>query len=139
MHAEVREVQKTMTEVDRAIYEEFQNAGIEDLDNEIFAVTSRLNLMEHGNPDAIKAFEARKRDIEKIERTMRESQAKMEQNRLQITEIREQWEPELDRIVSTINDAFSHNFERIGCAGHVGVKKDEDFDKWAIQIEVRFR
>ena len=63
----------------------------------------------------------------------------LEATRESIREIREQWEPELDAIVSKISDGFSHNFQKIKCAGQVGVYKDEDFEKWAIQIQVRFR
>ena len=56
-----------------------------------------------------------------------------------IKEIRDVWEPKLDQLISEINDAFSYNFQQINCAGEVGVNKDVDFDKWAIEIKVRFR
>jgi hypothetical protein len=45
----------------------------------------------------------------------------------------------VDQLISQINDAFSYNFEQISCAGEVGVHKDEDFEKWAIEIKVKFR
>ena len=30
------------------------------------------------------------------------------------------WEPELDKLVKEISNAFAYNFEQIGCAGEVG-------------------
>ena len=59
---------------------------------------------------------------------------------MDIDRIRAKWEPELDQLVALISDAFFHNFAQIGCAGQVGVHKDdEDFGQWAIRIEVKFR
>ncbi|OAG04898.1 P-loop containing nucleoside triphosphate hydrolase protein [Paraphaeosphaeria sporulosa] len=118
---------------------DFKDLPMERLDDEISAVNSRLELMADGNPQAIRAYEDREREIRKVEQTLADTAEKLEHTRTRITEIREQWEPELDRIVSAISDGFAHNFDRIGCAGQVSVKKDEDFDKWAIQIEVSFR
>ncbi len=56
-----------------------------------------------------------------------------------IDELRQKWEPELDRLVGKISDAFSYSFKQINCAGEVGIHKDEDFDQWSIQIQVKFR
>lgn len=121
------------------LIKEYKNLPLEELENEISATNSRLELMADGNPRAIKAFEDREREIYKVEQTLADAADKLEHTRSRITEIRAQWEPELDSIVSTISDGFAHNFEQIGCAGQVSVKKDEDFDKWAVQIEVSFR
>jgi chromosome segregation ATPase len=112
---------------------------MEVLENEISATNSRLEMMADGNPQAIKAYENREREIQKVEESLANAAGKLENTRTRITDIREQWEPELDSIVSAISDGFAHNFNRIGCAGQVSVKKDEDFDKWSIQIEVSFR
>ena len=57
----------------------------------------------------------------------------------EIKEVKEQWEPQLDELISHISDAFADNFSKIQCAGEVGVHKDEDFELWAIQIKVKFR
>jgi hypothetical protein len=57
--------------------------------------------------------------------------------------------------VDSINDKFSTAFDRklalvasqisdsipvdIGCAGEIHIKEDEDYEKWAIEIFVKFR
>jgi chromosome segregation ATPase len=111
----------------------------EDLDNEIATITARLNLMAEGNPNAIKAFEKREQEIQTLVSKLEGIEERLETNRADIAVIREQWEPQLDALIARISDGFSYNFEQIGCAGQVGVYKDEDFEKWSIQIMVRFR
>ncbi|KAF2447229.1 structural maintenance of chromosomes protein 5 [Karstenula rhodostoma CBS 690.94] len=135
----VRHLFGSVSDEVKVLISERKGVSMEDLDNEISAINSRLELMADGNPQAIKAYEDREREIQKVEQTLAGTAEKLERTRTRITEIREQWEPELDRIVSAISDGFAHNFNRIGCAGQVSVKKDEDFDQWAIQIEVSFR
>lgn len=136
---QARRIQDNLSDFERATIGEYKDLTLQELENEISAVNSRLELMEEGNPRALKAYEDREREIERIKQTLQEAEMTLENNRQAIKNIRDQWEPELDSIVGTISDGFSHNFEKIGCAGQVGVKKDEDFDKWAIQIEVSFR
>lgn len=135
----VRRLFESVSDEVKALISEHRGVSMEDLNNEISAISSRLGLMADGNPQAIKAYEEREREVQKVEQALADTAEKLEHTRTRITEIREQWEPELDRIVSAISDGFAHNFNRIGCAGQVSVKKDEDFDKWAIQIEVSFR
>ncbi|EAT84890.1 chromosome structural maintenance protein 5 [Parastagonospora nodorum] len=115
-------------------------SSLEALELEVQAVSARLDMMVEGNSGIIKAFEKRQEDIIKTQDKLEEHTASLEAIRTQIVEIRSQWEPELDALVAKISNAFAHNFEQIGCAGEVQVYKDEeDFDKWSIQISVRFR
>lgn len=131
---------KDLTEDERSIVREFSNlASVEELDNEITAVNARLDLMAEGNPHAIHAYERRQQQIEKAQESLSTVAEDLEEKREQIRQIRERWEPELDQLVAKISDGFSHNFQQIGCAGQVGVYKDEDFENWSIQIQVRFR
>jgi chromosome segregation ATPase len=114
--------------------------SLDALEQEVQAVAARLDLMVEGNPGLIRTFEKRKDEIAKTEEKVNEHTANLESAKSKIVEIREQWEPELDALISKISDAFAHNFEQIGCAGEVSVYKDEeDFDRWSIQISVRFR
>ena len=56
------------------------------------------------------------------------------------------WLPELKRIIAEVNSNFGQSFARIGCAGEVAlyeeidpVTQQEDFERYAIHIRVRFR
>ncbi|CAI6261297.1 unnamed protein product [Periconia digitata] len=109
------------------------------LDEEISRVMSRLELMSAGNPNAVKAFEKREEDIKSVEEALENSTQQLQATRDMIQEIRGKWEPRLDALANMISNGFAHNLHQIGCAGQVSVYKDEDFGKWAIQIQVRFR
>ncbi|KAF2237859.1 putative ABC/SMC5 protein [Viridothelium virens] len=111
----------------------------QDLDLEIESAQSRLNLLHEGNPRAIQDFEKRAQDIERLKEKVQSSADALAELEQRIQEVRARWEPELDELVAKISDAFAKSFEKIGCAGQVGVHKDEDFENWAVQIMVRFR
>lgn len=41
--------------------------------------------------------------------------------------------------MDSIGKKFGDAFDRIGCAGEIRIHEDEDYDKWAIDIMVKFR
>ncbi|KAJ6600847.1 hypothetical protein B0H10DRAFT_692849, partial [Mycena sp. CBHHK59/15] len=53
--------------------------------------------------------------------------------------LQDNWEPALQALVTSIGKKFSAAFDRIGCAGEIRIREDESFDKWAIDILVKFR
>ena len=112
---------------------------VDQVESEIAAENARLNLIAANNTNAVEEYETWTRKIER-ERTEHESQeARVRTLEEAIAKVRGQWEPRLDELVGRINDAFGYNFEQISCAGEVGVHKDEDFEKWAVEIKVKFR
>lgn len=112
---------------------------VESLKNDIEAEQARLAYMQEANPNALRDFEKRQQSVERLREKMEAARKELEKLSTDIEGIREEWEPRLDELVSQINDAFSDNFEGIGCAGEVGVHKDDDFELWAIRIKVKFR
>lgn len=112
---------------------------VEVLDMEIAAEEAKLDFIHANNPNAIRDFERRQEEIGKLREKLEESEEKLQRYSRQITKTRSKWEPDLDKLIEEISEAFSYNFEQIGCAGQVSVHKDEDFDQWAIQIKVKFR
>ncbi|KAK3938407.1 SMC5-like protein [Diplogelasinospora grovesii] len=111
----------------------------EEIAESLGAERAKLEVIHASNPHALQEHEKLERDIEKERKHHDYWQRKMADVDGEIKTIRDQWEPRLDELVGQINEAFSHNFEQINCAGEVGVHKDEDFDKWSIQIRVKFR
>lgn len=131
---------RDLTESEKEMVKEFSELpSLEALENEITAVHARLELMAEGNPDAIRAFENREQRIHAVQESLEKVGEQLGETQERIKEIRGRWEPELDHLVSKISEEFSNNFQQIGCAGQVGVGKDEDFENWSIQIQVRFR
>ena len=116
-----------------------RDISVEDLEAEIESALARLELIQEGNTDVIREFEQRQRQIDTLKERLSSLQDSLAVKQSEIDEIRGKWEPELDHLIRQISDAFSHNFSKIGCAGQVGIHKDENFDQWAIQIQVKFR
>lgn len=112
---------------------------VESIDEDIQIEMAKFDVIQEADPGVLRDFEKRARDIEKLEAESATRQADMQDLDENIRALRAKWEPGLDELIRRINDAFSYNFEQISCAGEVGVHKDEDFDKWAVEIKVKFR
>ncbi|KAF1812653.1 P-loop containing nucleoside triphosphate hydrolase protein [Eremomyces bilateralis CBS 781.70] len=136
-----QQIHDSLTDDERELFEEMSGAGLtmEQLDVDIEGLKTRIELIGERNPGIIKQFEKREQDIRNLEHKLETWERQLEESETKITEIRQKWEPELDTLIAKINDAYAHNFERIGCAGQVSVYKDEDFSKWEIRIYVKFR
>ncbi|KAF2201694.1 P-loop containing nucleoside triphosphate hydrolase protein [Delitschia confertaspora ATCC 74209] len=129
-----------LTEAERPVVMEWaQGTDMDNLDAEIQTVSTRLELMAGGDPRAIQDYEQREVEIESLKERIATFDQQLAGLSARITEIRAKWEPQLDQLIAKISDGFARNFEKIGCAGQVGVYKDEEFEQWSIQIQVRFR
>ena len=60
------------------------------------------------------------------------------------------WLPALESLIAHVNNGFSASFDRgygavlnlttgIGCVGEVRLSRDDDYEKWGIDILVKFR
>lgn len=111
----------------------------EDVDNEIGAESTKLELIHGVDPAILRQYEKRAQDIQELSKKREEMNARLESYNKKITHVMEQWETRVDDLIAKINEAFSYNFEQINCAGEVGIHKDDDFEQWAIEIKVKFR
>ncbi len=109
------------------------------LANEVSAEQAKLELTRVVDAGVLDEYRQREREIGALQTQLAAHGAGHADLEAQIAALRGQWEPQLDALIGRINDAFSYNFEQINCAGEVSVHKDEDFDKWAIEIRVKFR
>ncbi|KAI1417306.1 P-loop containing nucleoside triphosphate hydrolase protein [Hypoxylon sp. FL1857] len=116
-----------------------ENKTPEDIDDEIGAESTKLDLIHGVDPAILRQYERRAQDILELTQKKEEMNARLESYTKKIQHVMEQWEPGVDAVIGKINDAFSYNFEQINCAGEVGIHKDEDFEQWAIEIKVKFR
>jgi structural maintenance of chromosomes protein 5 len=112
---------------------------LEALELDIASEESKLDFIQANNPNAIAQFERFQQSVTRLQAKVEEADQRLGKLQSKITKVRGKWEPQLDQLISTISDAFSYNFEQIGCAGEVGVEKTEDFEDWAIKIKVKFR
>ncbi|PHH76202.1 hypothetical protein CDD80_1725 [Ophiocordyceps camponoti-rufipedis] len=111
----------------------------QELEMDMSAEEAKLEVMHAANPNIMREFERRAKEIDRLKAKMDEANQALSGLDGQLEGLMAKWEPKLDELVSSINDAFAYNFEQISCAGEVHVHKDDDFDKWALNIKVRFR
>ncbi|KAK5663218.1 hypothetical protein OQA88_6636 [Cercophora sp. LCS_1] len=118
---------------------ELGDKSAEDINTLLNAEKNKLEVIQANNPLALEEYERWATKVEQTQATFARQEQKLAELNEKIQTVRNQFEPELDKLVSDINDAFSYNFEQISCAGEVEVGKDEDFFKWTIEIKVKFR
>ncbi|CAK7268817.1 Structural maintenance of chromosomes protein 5 [Sporothrix epigloea] len=111
----------------------------EELANEVAAESAKLELTRAVDEGVLDEYKQRSAEIERLQASLATNTLGFEGAGAEIAELRGRWEPQLDELIGRINDAFSYNFEQINCAGEISVNKDADFDKWAIDIRVKFR
>ncbi|KAL8790639.1 MAG: hypothetical protein Q9213_000487 [Squamulea squamosa] len=117
-----------------------QDQTSEELEEEIESEKARLELMHEGNDrGVIKEFESREKRIGTLRSNLEGLREELQQAEERIQGVRERWEPELDRLIGLISRSFGENMKEIGCAGEVGVSKEDDFENWSIKILVKFR
>merc|ERR1712112_720350 len=59
-----------------------------------------------------------------------------------MTELKDAWMENLDKLISRINDNFSSHFASMGFAGEVSLSKgahEDDFEHYGIKIKVKYR
>ena len=113
---------------------------VEDLDNEIGAENSKLEYVHAVDPAVLRQFQKRAQEIQNLTQQKEELTNRFDTLARKIDELRQKWEPQVDALITKINDACAYNFEQINCAGQVDIYKDEeDFEQWAIEIKVKFR
>ncbi|KJA29565.1 hypothetical protein HYPSUDRAFT_31485 [Hypholoma sublateritium FD-334 SS-4] len=111
----------------------------DELQAELETQRANLEMNLNTNPGVIEQYEKRKRDIEQLEKTLEGRKKKEEKVAKDIKNARDNWQPALQRLVDSIGQKFSAAFDRIGCAGEIRINENEDYDKWAIDILVKFR
>ena len=125
---------------EQEIFNEIEGWKPEQLETEVLSMQARLEMTHGGgNDNTIRDYERRAVEIERRRAHLNELDAELERVTTQIADVRARWEPELDELIAQISEAFADNFSRIQCAGEVAVRKDEEFEQWAIQIRVKFR
>ncbi|KAK5143511.1 hypothetical protein LTR04_001870, partial [Oleoguttula sp. CCFEE 6159] len=137
--AEANKVLKDRTAEEEQLHLSMPEQTPEELEVEIESAQARLELVHEGNPNIIRDFEARQKRIETLQEKLEGLDNTLRDLEAKIVEVRTKWEPELDAVIQQISEAFSHSFSTIGAAGQVVVWKDDDFDQWAVHIQVKFR
>ncbi|KAE8270048.1 hypothetical protein A4X09_0g2291 [Tilletia walkeri] len=119
--------------------EGYNDESIDSLENQLEERRAALEFAHGVSDDVIQAYEARQRQIAKHTAIIEDLVTRKKEVDREITEIRDHWEPAIRSLVQEVSAKFSTAFDRIGCAGEIRVATDRDYDKWGIEILVKFR
>ncbi|KAJ7180479.1 P-loop containing nucleoside triphosphate hydrolase protein [Mycena filopes] len=113
--------------------------SMEELQTELEKQEANLEMNMNTNPGVVEQYEKRKEDIAVLAKTIEGRQRQANKIEKGIKVARDNWEPALQSLVTSIGKKFSAAFDRIGCAGEIRVRQEESYDQWAIDILVKFR
>ncbi|EPQ58883.1 P-loop containing nucleoside triphosphate hydrolase protein [Gloeophyllum trabeum ATCC 11539] len=113
--------------------------SVEDIQTDLETQRAELSMNLNTNASVIEQYERRKEEIESLSQKIEQRERRIAKIERAIKAAQDNWEPALERLVNSIGTKFSAAFDRIGCAGEIRISRDEDFEKWAIDILVKFR
>lgn len=112
---------------------------VEELRAELEVQKANLDMIMQTNPGVMEQYERRKTEIEGLSARLEDREQRCRKLEHDMKKALDEWRPALERLVTSIGKKFSAAFDRIGCAGEIRISGDDDYDKWAIDILVKFR
>nr|WJN25108.1 structural maintenance of chromosome protein [Farysia itapuensis] len=106
---------------------------------ELRAEMSKLELAEGVQPEVIRQYTRRKEEIAAVTRTITDLAKAQTDVQAKMSSVRGKWEPKLRRVVAEVSKRFSKAFDDLGLAGELRIGEDADFEKWKLEIMVKFR
>jgi chromosome segregation ATPase len=157
LDAEVNEMKEKMrakkeeaTQARRNFQEKYPDAAIDEL---LYSLPDDLQTIEdeikdekekaaniYHDPNILRMYEERKNQIAEMTRELDSMNRKLSTIDEDMKRKQEEWETPLRACVERIGQTFSTYCKHIGISGEVALVEDkEDYDKWEIQIRVKFR
>ncbi|GJN87793.1 hypothetical protein Rhopal_000748-T1 [Rhodotorula paludigena] len=112
---------------------------LEKIEEEQAEIQSNLNCMQNVSPLVLEGYNKRKREIAKEKEILDEAVGRLEESQTLIQQTEKKWLPKLERLVSEISEKFTASFDTLGLLGEVRLAKEDDYEKWGIEIMVSFR
>ncbi|CAG8637919.1 11308_t:CDS:10 [Funneliformis caledonium] len=112
---------------------------LEELEDAVTSERAKAEMHYAIDPRVIDLYNKRKADIESLKSKLAVKANRLSRLNNEMTVIKEKWEPKLIELIEKISGTFSDAFDRIGCAGEVRISTHEDYEKWGIDILVKFR
>ncbi|KAF9922433.1 Structural maintenance of chromosomes protein 5 [Linnemannia zychae] len=111
-------------------------ATLEDM---LAGESAKISLFYKTDQSVILKYEQRLEEIKAARKTVETKEARLKKIESEIMTIRGPWYTKISQLVKDISESFSASFQKIGCAGEVKLGEHEDYDKWCIDILVKFR
>nr|DBA11451.1 TPA_inf: SMC5 [Kalmanozyma brasiliensis] len=112
---------------------------LDRLNAELRAEQSKLELAEGVRPEVIDQFRERQREIASMTAEISDLTDLQTKTTDKITALRGKWEPTLRGVIGEVSRQFTRAFDDMGLAGELRIVEDPDFEKWKLEIMVKFR
>lgn len=113
--------------------------NLHDLVQSLYEEQAKMDCNVDVDEELVRQYMARKEEISQQEAELTAETARREELVNKIEEVKGQWLPPLRAIIGKISDSFSSYFRELGCAGEVHLYEAEEFDKYGVEIRVKFR
>ncbi|RIA89012.1 P-loop containing nucleoside triphosphate hydrolase protein [Glomus cerebriforme] len=123
----------------RKVSELSKDKTLEELEDAVTSERTKAEMHYAVDSRVIQLYEQRKAEIDSLRSRLTFKTTRLSKLTSDMKSIRENWEPKLNALIKEISNTFSEAFDRIGCAGEVRISTHEDYDKWGIDILVKFR
>ncbi|KAI9239774.1 MAG: hypothetical protein BYD32DRAFT_410198 [Podila humilis] len=122
---------------------EFHELGkgvpLEDLEDMMAREKAKSEMHFSTNKSVIEKYEQRQSEIKTTRAKVESKNKRLAKLMSDIEAIRGPWYESVTVLIEKISKGFSESFGKIGCAGEVRLGEHEDYDKWCIEIMVKFR
>lgn len=93
-----------------------------------------------GDEGVLKEYEEREKKIEKLQEEVKSEEGSVDQDKQNIDQLKQRWLEPLRKLVDEkVSAKFGDFFRQMNCAGEVKLKESEDFNKYGVEILVKFR
>ncbi|KAL3130540.1 hypothetical protein ABBQ38_008351 [Trebouxia sp. C0009 RCD-2024] len=133
--------EKTNGQPDEELQQAFcaLSGKLEELQTEMVRLRAEAEGIACANPRVLQEYQERQKKIAEMEAKLQSQDDELATQQERIKTLHDQWYPDLLSTVKKINQTFQRNFKDIGCAGEVSLAEHPDYDKFAVQIKVKFR
>ncbi len=112
---------------------------LDRLNAELRAEQSKLEMAEGVRPEVIDQFRERQREIAAMTAEIDDLTELQTKTTDRISTLRAKWEPTLRGVIGKVSRQFSKAFDDMGLAGELRIVEDPDFERWKLEIMVKFR
>lgn len=135
----LNEADMEIKELFREIRSELAEQTVEVIQEKRNEEQAKLNMAISVQPGVLDEYRARQKELDQIKsrlRTLHEDKKRVDHL---VDGLKVKWKPALEELIANVNSKFSRAFRAIGNAGEVQLAEHEDFNKWGIEILVKFR
>lgn len=115
--------------------------NVDELKSELDVIETQIECQTMPQRESIEEFETRTEQVRLLQAKIASDDSSNETIKHLILKIYENWFEKIEKIISKINQHFSHFMETMDCAGEIELirKSEHDYQSYGIEIRVKYR